>query len=117
MKKVIVQDTDPDLLDTLTIVLKEAKFRVIPVLHYHDVIKETNVFLPNLILLDYKLEGVECIWLCQQLKKSFPDIPVIALSCNLNIKDKYAKAGFDSYIEKPFDLHHLISVVESYVLV
>jgi len=117
MKKVIVQDTDLDLLETLTIVLKEAGFEVFPVLHYNDVVKNIDQFSPDLILLDFKLAGEQCIRLCQQLKKTYPDLPIIALSCNLNIKNEYAKTGFDNYIEKPFDLVHLITVVKSAVLV
>lgn len=113
MKKVIIQDTDCDLLETLTVVLKEASFEVLPVLHYKDVISKIITFSPDLILLDFKLAGEQSTHLCQQIKKDFPGLPVIALSCNLNIRNEYTKAGFDSYIEKPFDLNHLITVVQN----
>ena len=111
MKKVIVQDTDIDLLETLTIVLKDAGFDVLPVREYKDVIKHIPLFSPNLVLLDYKLAGEQSINICQSVKRRFPQLPVIALSCNLTIQKEYARAGFDDYIEKPFELDHLIKVV------
>jgi len=113
MKKVIVQDTDPDLLETLNLVLKEAKFEVLPLLHYQEVFNKIQTFSPNLVLLDFKLSGEESIRICKLIKKSFPGLPVIALSCNMNIQETYAKAGFDNYIEKPFDLNDLLSVVQN----
>jgi len=113
MKKVIVQDTDADLLETLTIVLEQARFNVRPVCHYREVIHHINHFCPDLVLLDYKMAGEECIHLCRLIKKIHPYLPIIALSCNMSIKNEYAKGGFDNYIEKPFDLNHLITVVNS----
>lgn len=115
MKKVIIQDTDPDLLETLTIVLKEANFEVLPIPQYKDVVSQIDTFSPNLILLDFKLSGQECSKLCQRIKLKFPAIPVIALSCNINIHNEYAKSGFDNFIEKPFDLNHMIKIIHEYI--
>lgn len=117
MKKVIVQDTDIDLLETLAIVLQEAGFDVRAVLKYDDVLKQIGLFSPNLVLLDFKLAGEQCIRLCKLIKQRSPELPVIALSCNLTIDQEYAEAGFDNYIEKPFDLNHLIKVLNSSVSV
>lgn len=114
MKKVIVQDTDSDLLETLTIVLKEAEFEVLPILDYKDVVAQIDSFTPNLILLDFKLSGQECSKLCQQIKLNFPSLPVVALSCNVNMEQIYAKLGFDNFIEKPFDINHMIKIVHKY---
>jgi DNA-binding response OmpR family regulator len=114
MKKVIVQDTDFDLLETLTFLLKDANFEVLPILHYKDVASQINTFNPHLILLDFRLSGTECICLCTSIKKKFPSLPVVALSCNHIIQKEYELAGFDDYISKPFDIDHLLAVLEKY---
>jgi len=115
MKKVIVQDSDCDLLETITIILEEGEYNVLPVLHYKDVIPQINIFIPQLVLLDFRLYGEECILLCQLIKKDFPHLPVIAMSCNSNIGNEYNGAGFDNFITKPFDVEHFFNTVQQYL--
>lgn len=114
MKRVIIQDTDLDLLNILTFILEDASFEVLAVSHYKDVTSKINSFNPELILLDFRLSGEECTCLCATLKKDFPGLPVLALSCNYNIRKQYAIYGFDDYISKPFDIDHLLSVLRKY---
>ena len=115
MKKVIVQDTNYDLLETMTIILEQASYEVLPVVHYRDVISTIRSFSPHVVLLDFRLSGEESAALCIIIKKNFPQIAVIALSCNLNIHLEYVKAGFDDYISKPFDIDHLFGVLQKFV--
>jgi len=115
MKKVIIQESDHDLLETMTIILQEEKYKVLPLLHYEDVASQINKFLPNMVLLDFRLYGEECIGLCRLLKKDFPLLPIIAMSCNPNIKNEYNKAGFDDYVAKPFDLDYLFATIQKYI--
>ncbi|WP_170132591.1 response regulator [Pedobacter cryoconitis] len=114
MKRVIVQDTDLDLLTILTFLLEEASFEVLPVSHCKDVASKINSFDPQLIVLDFRLSGEECTCLCAAIKKDFPCIPIVALSCNHNIQKQYAICGFDDYVAKPFDIEHLLSVMRKY---
>lgn len=114
MKKVIVQDSDSDLLETLKIILEEAYYEVLTVLHYEDVLPQIITFKPRLVLLDFKLKGDQCKGLCHQIKEIYPTLPILALSCNHNIKEQYFKAGFDDYIAKPFDIEYLMQVLEKY---
>lgn len=115
MKKVIVQDSDCDLLETMTIILEEGEHHVLPVLHYEEVIPQIKIFIPHLVLLDFRLNGEECILLCQLIKKDFPHLPVIAMSCNCNIGTEYNDAGFDNFITKPFDIDHLFNIIQLYL--
>lgn len=114
MKKVIVQDSDCDLLETLKLILEQGTYEVLTVLHYEDVVSKVATFIPHLILLDFKLNGEGSIGLCHELKKKYPLIPIVALSCNVNIQKEYGKAGFDDYIAKPFDIDHLMTVLQKY---
>ncbi|SDZ83744.1 response regulator [Pedobacter hartonius] len=114
MRKVIVQDTNLDLLETMTIILEEAGYKVLPVIHYDDVIPKIIDFNPNIVLLDFRISGEESIAVCKKIKSRFPYLPVVALSCSLQIHHEYTKAGFDNYIAKPFDLEHLFKVLQQY---
>ncbi|WP_158795580.1 response regulator [Pedobacter sp. L105] len=114
MKKVIVQDADCDLLETITIVLQEGEYTVLPLLLCKDIISQIPIFNPQLVVLDFRLYGEECTHLCKLIKKDFPDLPVIAMSCNSNIENEYQDAGFDNFIIKPFDIEHLLDVLLQY---
>jgi len=115
MKKVLLQDSDNDLLETITIILQEEKYSVLPVLQYKDVATQIYSFHPHLVLLDFRFYGEECIGLCHRLKKDFPLLPIIAMSCNDNIKNDYNQAGFDDFISKPFDIDYLFATLQKYL--
>lgn len=112
MKRVIVQDIDYDLLETLTIILEEASYEVMSVRTCKAVISQIILFDPHVVLLDFRLSGHEAIRNCNLIKKNFPDLPVVALSCNTNIQNEYFTAGFDDYISKPFDIDELILLMD-----
>lgn len=114
MKKVIVQDTNCDLLETMTLILEEAKYEVMPILQYQDVLQEIESFKPKLILLDYMLSGEASKQLCKTIKAHFPLLPIVALSCNHNIKEEFALAGFDDFVNKPFELDELFVILKKY---
>ena len=111
MKKLIIQDTDQDLLDTITIMLSDATYEVLPITQYAEVFNKIDMFRPHLVMLDFRPSGEESKAVCLKIKQQFPNLTVIALSCNINIEKEYVKAGFDDYIQKPFDIDHLFSVV------
>lgn len=116
METIIIQDTDADILDILTIALQMENFQVYSVLDFNsnflDLIEQLR---PHVVMLDYKMEGKNCIEICHQIKRKYPHLPVIALSCNHNIHDEYDKNGFDDYIPKPFDLDLLYSILRKHI--
>ena len=73
--------------------------------------------LPDLILLDINLPGMDGYEVLKQLRSeaSSKDIPVVAISANAMHKDLETgkKAGFDGYITKPINVQELLEIVES----
>lgn len=105
-----------NLLEVLKVALEMDNFQV------HKITDEASDFLelinrlrPHVVLLDYKLSGEACKLICRKIKDKYPHLPVIALSCNNNIHEIYAKNGFDDYISKPFDLDLLYTVLRKHV--
>ena len=73
--------------------------------------------LPDLILLDINLPGMDGYEVLKQLrsKEISCKIPVIAISANampVDIK-KGEEAGFDGYLTKPVNVKELLSLVEN----
>jgi len=116
METIIVQETDPAILEVLTIALTEAGFNVLPGDKYGtDFLETIAQEKPHLVILDYKLSGKQAIEVCLQVKTRFPHLPIIALSCNYNIHQDFARHGFDDYIRKPFDLDLLIRILRKHI--
>ena len=114
MKKVIVQDTNADLLETMTIILEDAGYKVVALRQYKDVFPKIENFQPHLILLDFRLSGEDAVSTCKEIKKTYPDLAVLAMSCSVFIEQEYLQAGFDDFIAKPFDIDHLFTVLKRY---
>ena len=66
-------------------------------------------------LLDYKLDGDKSREICAKIKEKYPNLPVVAMSCNNNIHEDYNKNGFDDYIPKPFGLDLLYRVIRAHI--
>lgn len=116
MDKIIVQETDPHVLDVLVFALKYEGFDVLGVQDYNtdfiSLIEETK---PHVIILDYRLRGDAAKELCYNIKSKYPHLPIIATSCNYNINQLYNLNGFDDYIHKPFDLDLLYRIIKKYI--
>jgi CheY-like chemotaxis protein/anti-sigma regulatory factor (Ser/Thr protein kinase) len=72
--------------------------------------------IPELILLDINMPQMDGYQVLQVLKgdSRTKDIPVIAISANAMPRDieRGKEAGFADYLTKPFDVRHLLQVVE-----
>ena len=116
MERIVIQETDPAVLDILELTLTDAEFDVYATARFFpgflDMIAEKK---PHVIILDYKLSGKEAIAVCYQIKQQFPHLPIIALSCNYNINQDYERHGFDDYIRKPFDLDLLVKILRKHI--
>jgi signal transduction histidine kinase/ligand-binding sensor domain-containing protein/DNA-binding response OmpR family regulator len=76
--------------------------------------------IPNVIISDIMMQGVDGIELCRKLKKDerTSHIPIILLSA-LTSKDSMLQglgAGADDYISKPFDVYILRTKVENLLI-
>jgi CheY-like chemotaxis protein len=70
---------------------------------------------PDVILMDIRLpdmEGTDAVRVLRE-HSATRAIPVVALSSLPNTDEWFVAAGFDGYLEKPFDVHELVSRVRS----
>ena len=70
--------------------------------------------MPNLVLLDMNLPGIDGLETCRALRVG-SDIPVIILSVRNTEKDKVAAldAGADDYVTKPFGIEELLARIRA----
>jgi len=72
----------------------------------------TNLF--DLVLLDVMMPGLDGISLLESLRKDYPLLPVIMLTASKTVKTavQAIKLGAVDYLNKPFDVDELLSLVE-----
>jgi len=116
METIIVQDTDKHVLEVLTLALELENFNVYPLqdceVNFIELIEQHR---PHVVMLDFRIDGKKCMEILQTIKKSYPTLPVIAMSCNNNINTVAHAKGFDGYIEKPFDFDLLYRVLRKHI--
>ena len=113
---IIVQDTDRGVLEVLTLALEMENFTVYPLQDIeHNFIELIDKTRPHVVMLDYRINGKKAMEILEVIKASYPNLPVIAKSCNNNINTEAFAAGFDGYIEKPFDFDLLYKILRQHI--
>ena len=69
----------------------------------------------DLVILDLMLPGMSGYNICETLRRQGNDIPVLILSARTLVEDRIRgyDVGADQYLEKPFELEELLSMVRN----
>jgi DNA-binding response OmpR family regulator len=114
-KKVLVIDDDPGILDALQIMLEESGYDVEA--SQDGVILQNGLLpLPDVILLDIWMSGVNGRDVCKHLKsqRETRAIPVIMMSANKDTAEIAEESGADDFITKPFQMKDLLAILAKY---
>ena len=75
--------------------------------------------LPDLILMDIHLPGVDGLSVVRKIKgdERTRNVPILALTAHAmrGDKDRFLEAGCDGYISKPIDVKTFVSAIEQYL--
>ncbi|MBN1579396.1 MAG: hybrid sensor histidine kinase/response regulator [Anaerolineae bacterium] len=118
---ILVVDDRPSSLKILTSMLSTNGYRVQPAASGESALKAVQAVLPDLILLDVSMPGMDGYQVCQRLKASerTRDIPVIFISARNEAQDKikaFTVGGVD-YITKPFRLEEVLARVDAHMTI
>ena len=79
--KILVVDDDPDMVEQLTFILKKAGYDVIAGSSQEEAEQLLLSVQPDLAILDLMMDQMDSGFIvCHQLKKFYPDTPVILLT-------------------------------------
>jgi DNA-binding response OmpR family regulator len=114
-KRILVLDDNQDILDIVHETLTYEDFEVQGTSRSDAVMAMAETFNPDLVILDYRVAGVNGGELCLQIKSHplFRDVPVIIYSAYVNNDSELLAYGCDAIINKPFDLAELVEKVNS----
>ena len=110
--RILVVDDKPDNLHLLSEALSQQQYEVKCVVNGKMALMVANSVIPDLILLDVMMPGLDGYQVCEQLKTNevTKDIPVIFLSANNDSIDrvKAINVGGADYISKPFQINEVL---------
>jgi len=117
--KILLVDDLPENINTLAIALESEGFILEMAPSGEETLQIVESFLPDLILLDIRMGGMDGIETCRQLKKRdvTNDIPVIFLTVSKETKDidqGFLCGGVD-YISKPFRQEEVCARVRTHL--
>ena len=117
IKRILIVDDDPGILEVIDLALTYSGFQVRPLLASENIFKMVNNFEPDLIILDYILRGIDGGEVCRQLKNesSTNHIPIIMLSAYSGLDESIDNYGYNAFISKPFDLNDLINKINELI--
>lgn len=112
---IVVVEDDKDLNRYLEKLLTEQRYVVHPVSHGVQALTLIEQINPNLVLLDLTLPDIAGETVCSQIKKLYPELPVIMLTA----KDQDTEIvnglnlGADDYVTKPFQSEELLARIHA----
>ena len=116
-KEIFVVEDDEGILELLRYNLMREGFAVASAADGEDAVKAIPRKLPDLILLDLMLPGLDGLEVCRMLKKNpkTAQIPIVMVTAKGEESDIVAglELGADDYITKPFSLKVLIARVRT----
>ncbi len=119
MRKVLVVEDHPDMMEILTCQMERMGFSVIPARHGREGVEKALEEKPHLILMDImmpEMDGLAATRLIRSNPKT-QDIPILAATVLFREPELKSciDAGCNDYIVKPFTFEELQGKIQEYV--
>lgn len=114
---ILAVDDEADVLELVRYNFNKEGFKVETATTGEEALKKAKANLPNVILLDRMLPGIDGIEVCRMLKadSKTSSIPIIMLTAKGEESDVVSglEVGADDYVTKPFSPRELIARVKA----
>jgi len=115
MQRVLVVDDDLDLCCSMSTVLTHRGFCVDCVEDGRKALDYLKQNIPDVILLDLQMEGLDGLSTLQILREKHGDLPVIIITSHGTFENALTSIDLEvaDFIRKPIDFHKLIEEIEN----
>lgn len=113
-QKILIVDDDENIAELISLYMTKECFETKIVYDGESALQEMGSFVPDLILLDLMLPGIDGYQVCREVRQK-SQTPIIMLSAKGEVFDKVLglELGADDYLEKPFDTKELVARVKA----
>jgi len=116
MKKILVADDNPDIVDLLSSRLRANQYEVVTADSGVNTLLRTIEEKPDLLILDIKMPSGTGIGVYENLKRNSKtkDIPVIFITAyaSREIEEQVSRMGAEGFVAKPFDANILMEMIQ-----
>lgn len=116
-KRILIADDDEGIVHSLSMILESMGYEVFCILNGDKVISAVKT-LPDLILLDIWISGVDGREICRKIRSdpATRAIPVLMISASEENQQSALDAGASDFLGKPFELKVLRQKVTTLLL-
>jgi CheY-like chemotaxis protein len=119
MPTVLVVEDNEMNMQLVEYLLEEGGFQILKASSGEEALKLTNENVPDLILMDIHLPGMDGLSVVKRMKESdrTSRIPILALTAHAmrGDRDRFLQAGCDGYISKPIDVKTFVPSIQRYI--
>jgi len=115
MKKVLVIEDDPEIVDLLEIHLRDLSCEITKCYSGEDGMAQIHGNSYDLVILDIMLPGIDGMEVCRRIRSENINVPVLMLTAKSEEIDKVLglEIGADDYLTKPFSIREFIARVKA----
>jgi CheY-like chemotaxis protein len=118
-KQILIVDDDPEALAILQTLLEHSGYAVTAVYNGIDALKHIYQSIPDLIVLDIMMPGMDGYEVCEAVKSNpqTSSVPVIMLTAK-DMGDDIEKAlskKADWFVTKPYDNKYIMQKIETFL--
>jgi CheY-like chemotaxis protein len=114
----VVEDNDMNM-QLVEYLLEEGGYTIVKATSGEEALRLTGESVPDLILMDIHLPGLDGLSVVRQMKEDVrtSGVPILALTAHAmrGDRDRFLQAGCDGYISKPIDVKSFIPSLEQYL--
>jgi DNA-binding response OmpR family regulator len=115
LKKILLVDDEESIHLLYKEEFEEEGYEVASALNGEDALKLFDTYLPDLVILDINMPGIDGIEVLGQMKQKKPNIKVLLCSAYPEYKQNLASWASDEYIVKSFNLDELKEAVRKHL--
>ncbi|MCF8082840.1 MAG: sigma-54 dependent transcriptional regulator [Deltaproteobacteria bacterium] len=114
-KTILVVDDEGSILQSLEGILSDEGYETVCVKSGTEALDKIEEAIPDLVLLDIWMPGLDGIKTLEKIKQTYPQVQVVMMSGHGNIETavKATKMGAYDFIEKPLSLEKLLLAVKN----
>lgn len=113
--KILLIEDEPQIAGFISRGLRREGFQVLEALDGETGLEMAFGELPDVIILDIMLPGIDGLSVCRQIREARLQTPILMLTAKDAIPDRVAglEAGADDYLVKPFAFEELLARVRA----
>jgi CheY-like chemotaxis protein len=112
MACVLVVEDERNIRLLITTIMRQVGHEVMEAADGRDALSQLAEHMPDLVLTDLRMPRMTGIQLIEEVKKQFPDMPVMVVSAFSDQIEKALENGASYYLRKPFAKWQLVDAVD-----